>query len=90
MRRLTQRLITSTDGSAPPHLASDLTKVFYLKELTESPAADALGFVAFAYDNRTQQLYVVPARGGKPTQLDSGVRWYQWLPADTTSAAPTR
>jgi Tol biopolymer transport system component len=72
--------LVPTDGSAPPKLASDLSKIFYLKELAESPAKDALAFIAFAYDSRTQQLYALPAAGGKPVQLDSGVRWFQWLP----------
>jgi hypothetical protein len=80
--------VVPTDGSAPPKLATDLMKVFYMKELAESPSRDGLGFVAFAYDNRSQQLYAAPANGGKPVQLDSGVRWFQWQPGPA-GAAPT-
>lgn len=80
--------LVPTDGSAPPKRATDLMKVFYMKELAESPSGDGLGFIAFAYDNRTQELYVAPAEGGKPVQLDSGVRWYQWQPG-TAGATPT-
>jgi hypothetical protein len=72
--------LVPTDGSAEPKLATDLTKVFYLKDVAESPDQSALAFIAFAYDSRSQQLYAVPAGGGKPVQLDSAVRWFQWLP----------
>ncbi len=72
--------LVPTDGSSAPTLASDLMKIFYLKELQESADGRSLGFVAFAYDSRSQQLYALPAGGGKPVQLDSDVRWFQWLP----------
>ena len=74
--------VVPVDGSAPPKRVTDLMKVFYLKELAESPDAGALAFVAFAYDSRSQQLYALNSAGGKPVQVDSGVRWFAWLPGE--------
>ena len=71
--------IVPTDGTGEPRLATDLTQVFYLREIEPSPGGEALAFVAFSYMNRAQQLFAAPAGGGKPVHIDGAVRWYQWL-----------
>ncbi len=67
-----------TDGSASAERLTDLTRVFYVKDIRASPTGDALAFVGFSYLNRTQHLWVVPTGGGKPLAIDAPVRWYAW------------
>lgn len=71
--------VVSVDGGEPRRM-TDLVKSFYVKELTESPEDNTLALVAFSYLDRTQKLWAVGADGGKPVAVDSGVRWYMWLP----------
>jgi hypothetical protein len=52
---------------------------FYFKEIIESPDGRAVALVAFSYLDRTQKLWAVASDGGKPIEVDSGVRWYMWL-----------
>lgn len=66
-------------GGAPVQL-SDLTKAFYLNDLTPSDDGKALAFIGFTYLDRTQRLFVVPSGGGKPTSIDTPVRWFTWVP----------
>lgn len=59
---------------------TDLTQVFYLDQLGRTPDAKAMAFIGLWYQSRTQQLWVAPAGGGKPQQIDGPVRWYTWAP----------
>jgi WD40 repeat protein len=68
------------DGSAPPAQATDLLKVFYLRDLTESRQGDAVGLIGFSYRDRVQQLWTLSDEGGKPIHIDAGVRWFAWVP----------
>lgn len=70
--------IVAVDGESAPVQATDLTRVFYLGQLQESPDRSALALVGFSYRDRSQQLWTLPAAGGKPTKIDGGVRWYYW------------
>jgi hypothetical protein len=72
--------VVPTDGSEPPRRVTDLQKHFYFKEIAESPDGKDLALVAFSYLDRTQKLWAVASDGGKPVEVDSGVRWYMWLP----------
>jgi Tol biopolymer transport system component len=74
--------VVSVDGSTDdePERITDLKKHFYFKEIAESRDGGAFAFVAFSYLDRTQKLWAVASDGGKPSELDSGVRWYLWLP----------
>jgi hypothetical protein len=72
--------LVPVDGSAPPHQATDLTRVFYLKTPEGSPDGDSWTLVGFSYLDRSQQLWVVPMDGGKPVKVDGGVRWSTWVP----------
>jgi Tol biopolymer transport system component len=70
-----------TDGSgqaAAPQQLTDLTQVFYLDGVTPSPGGDTLALVGLWYASRAQQLWAVPADGGKPVQIDGPVRWFAW------------
>jgi len=69
----------SLDGSAGPRLHTDLMKVFYMRDVTPSPDGDELAFIAFAYNSAGQQLFAVPAEGGKPVKIDGPVRWFAWV-----------
>lgn len=68
------------DGSAPPKMLTDLTQAFYLANLAPEASGRYLAFTGLWYKSRTQQLWAVPASGGKPSQLDGPVRWYAWIP----------
>jgi Tol biopolymer transport system component len=70
--------IVPVDGSARPHQATDLTRVFYLRDAVPSPDGDTLAVVGFSYLDRVQQLWTLPAAGGKPTKIDADVRWVAW------------
>lgn len=71
----------AVDGKAAnPKQLTDLTQVFYLAELAESPDGKATAFIGLWYQSRTQQLWIAPATGGKPQQVDGPVRWFAWLP----------
>jgi hypothetical protein len=50
-----------------------------MRNVTESPAGDALAFVSFSYLSRAQELWSVAASGGKPVKLDGPVRWFAWV-----------
>ncbi len=63
-----------------PKQLTDLTQVFYLAELGESPDGKATAFIGLWYQSRTQQLWISPAGGGKPQQVDGPVRWFAWVP----------
>lgn len=70
-----------TDGqgqTAAPEQLTDLTQVFYLDGVTPSPDGDTLALVGLWYASRAQQLWAVPAEGGKPVQIDGPVRWFAW------------
>ena len=68
------------DGSAPPRMLTDLTQAFYLTNLAPEASGSFLAFTGLWYKSRTQQLWAVPATGGKPSQLDGPVRWFAWIP----------
>ncbi len=70
----------ATDASAPAQRLTDLTRVFYMKDVTLSPDGSSLAFVGFSYLNRTQHLWVVSLKGGQPLVIDAPVRWYAWRP----------
>ena len=53
---------------------------FYLTNLAPEASGRYLAFTGLWYKSRTQQLWAVPASGGKPSQLDGPVRWYAWIP----------
>lgn len=72
--------IVATDGKSAPVQATDLTQVFYLSRLAESPDGKALALVGFSYQDRSQQLWTLPSSGGKPTKIDGDTRWFAWLP----------
>ena len=72
--------LVRADGSSEPVQATDLTRVFYLARVEASPRGDALALVGFSYRDRSQQLWTIPAAGGRPTKVDGGVRWFLWLP----------
>ncbi len=72
--------VVPSDGSADSWRATDLTRVFYLSGVSESPDGSALGIVAFSYRDRSQQLWAVAADHGKPIHIDGPVRWFTWLP----------
>jgi len=68
------------DGrTGAPRQLTDLQKAFYINDVTPSDDGGALGFVAFSYRNRAQQLYTVASSGGKPVLVDGAVRWFAWL-----------
>jgi hypothetical protein len=71
--------VVPVDGGEAPRRVTDLTKAFYMKDVTVSPDEDALALVAFSYLDRTQKLWAVRADMGKPVAIDSGVRWFMWL-----------
>lgn len=66
-------------GGAPTQL-SDLTKAFYLNDLTPSNDGATLAFIGFTYLDRTQRLFTMPSGGGKPISIDTPVRWFTWVP----------
>jgi Tol biopolymer transport system component len=70
--------IVPTDGSESPRQATDLVKVFYLKEPIESEDGSTFGLVGFSYRDRVVQLWTVPRDGGKPVKIDGPVRWFAW------------
>lgn len=70
----------SVEGGSEPRAITDLTQVFYLGEVAPSPSEETLGFEGLWYASRTQQLWTVPAQGGKSQQIDGPVRWFAWLP----------
>jgi hypothetical protein len=67
------------DASMEPRQATDLTRVFYLKDVVESPAGGTVGLVAFSYLDRAMQLWSLATEGGSPEHVDGPVRWYHWL-----------
>jgi len=69
---------TDRPGGRPAQL-SDMTQVFYLDQVNPSPRGDALAFVGLWYASRAQQLWTIPAAGGKSVQIDGPVRWYAWV-----------
>lgn len=70
----------SLNGRGDIQQLSDMMKAFYINQITPSPDGKVLAFIGFSYINRAQQLYTMPATGGKPVQIDGAVRWYAWLP----------
>jgi hypothetical protein len=72
--------VVPVDGGEEPRRVTDLTKAFYMKDVAESPEGNALALVAFSYLDRTQKLWTVATEDGKPFAVDSGVRWFMWLP----------
>lgn len=71
--------IVPLDGSAPPRQLTDLTQVFYLDDFAETADGRTLAFVGLWYASRAQQVWTMPAVGGKPVQIDGPVRWFAWL-----------
>ena len=69
----------SADGKSAPKQLTDMVKTFYINDLEASRSGDELGFIAFSYRNRAQQLYTVASEGGKPTRIDGAVRWFTWV-----------
>lgn len=71
--------VAALDGPEPWQ-ASDLQKVFYLQPPSLSPDGTVWAFVGFSYVDLSQHLWTIPRNGGHPTKIDSGVRWFRWLP----------
>jgi hypothetical protein len=63
-----------------PWQATDLEKVFYLQKPALSPDGQVWAFVGFSYVDLSQHLWTIPRTGGHPVKVDSGVRWFRWLP----------
>ncbi len=71
--------VVPLDGGSPPRQLTDLTQVFYLDDFAETADGRVLAFVGLWYASRAQQVWTVPASGGKPIQIDGPVRWFAWL-----------
>jgi hypothetical protein len=77
----------SLSGGQPQQM-TDLSHVFYVRDMAESSDGRAVAFIGFDYRVLSQQLYAAPAGGGRTLAVDGGVRWFQWLPAGTGSSRP--
>ncbi len=71
--------LVSSDGADAPRQGSDLTQIFYMKDVRQSPDGSTIALVAFSYLDRAMQLWAVSAEGGSPVHVDGPVRWYAWL-----------
>lgn len=63
-----------------PRQITDLQKVFYLQEPVLSPDGTVQAFLGFSYTDRMQHLYTMLRDGGHPNKVDTGIRWFEWLP----------